>query len=183
MIGKMLIYSGKENILDRSLLTQTDDHELHHGTYIGQTILQSNSLSSESTIGEFFETVKLDNIHDISIELPARRGNAFVTHTKCKNCGIEFPVMRPLFTINASEYNRCDNCGVSQPDAVSKIEDLTINLIYQNSIHYMKDEGLLNLRLRDAGFAPLDIVPVYDGNSYQYIELTKDEQYMFPSWR
>ena len=186
MVGKMLSYYGNNNILSVTTLMPTEDHETtHHGTYKPGEIVKLDSGSSEMGIRDFFGLTNTEDKQPtgLSIVLSDRRGSDFVTHAVCRNCGHEIDVFRPLYRVTAEEYAECPKCGTKQTENPSDVEDLTIYLRTQETIRNGgNDQHLLNLRLKDIGIPPLDIVAVRDRQSrYKYYELSKDKERLFPS--
>ena len=181
-IGKIILYNGNEGILNTRILPKTDDHDFHHGSYINEDIIELNSISSDVTIREFFETTRsITGLELVSLKLPTRPGCSFVTFAKCKKCGAETRIMKPLFRITADEYNKCNRCGVVQHNTESA-NNMIINFIEQNTISFNRDEDLLDLKLTEVGFAPLDIIMASDKNTSKYFELTLDLPRLLPSW-
>ena len=181
-IGKIILYNGEEGILNIRKLPKTDDHDFHHGSYIDEEIIELKSISSDSTIREFFETTRsITGLELTSLELPTRLGCSFVSFAKCRKCGAETRIMKPLFRIAADEYNRCNRCGVVQNNT-EMTDNMIINLIQQNTISFDKDEYLLDLKLNEVGFAPLDIIMASDKKVFRFFELTLDLPRLLPSW-
>jgi hypothetical protein len=128
------------------------------------------------TLVEFFSLIEMQiPSNNLTVELPSRRRNAFVTYAKCKNCRHCIKVNRPLIDIESHEYSVCPVCGALQQGDIQNVADLTIQLETRSSFDRNTSSELLSFELQELGFSSLDIIPVKDvKDKYYYFELTKD---------
>jgi len=181
MVGHNLSYNGQEGVLHNSRFIQTNSHEKHHGNYPAEMIISLADATASMTLNDFFTIAEKEtSSNNLTVQLPSRRRNIFVTYAKCNNCGHRVKVNRPLFEIDAYEYNVCPACGIVQQDGIQNSADLTIQLDGQSTFTRNTDIELLAYQLYNLGFSSLDIVPVKDvHDKYYYFELTKDTASMF----
>lgn len=183
MVGKRIDYDGSANALMTSISKPLDSHDRrpHHGTYVGCEIEKLHWASADIVLRDFlFQLGVLANEFEIS--LSTRPRHDLILTGKCKRCSNEFEIYTPVFRIFADQYNKCAACGAEQPPNIEDPNLLTITfdkIIHSSLSSKSVNEKILDMTLREIGFAPLDIIELKDGNKTRYLELEFDFNKIF----